>query len=667
MKTKYFIFAAIAAVGLVGCTNDDFVGNLSPNVVEETTVADNGIRFGGGFKAITRADKVGADAADLLNNEFVVLGMKGDGVVANMTKVFDNYSVIWAQNTAGTTESNTSDWEYVGKTNRYGLAGSQAIKYWDFSANYYDFAAFSTGKATIVADATGTATGAVSSGSVRASKITYSDASTGGYTLEGARDDLAKCYITDMKTVAKADYKKEVTMEFRSLASKVRIALYETVPGYSVENVHFYDNDATTTAVNATITNTIPTIFGSDNTAFYTSGKYTVTFPTIGIANNGKTDYNKAHVAITGNAGVSSQTFGTTLVYTSDKTDNEPDGSYLKRSSQDPSFAGTDPYYVTVLPNENGNVLELRVNYTLVSTDGTGEKITVHGAKAFVPALYTKWLPNYAYTYIFKISDNTNGLTDPSVTDQAGLFPITFDAVVLDPIDTNKEQTTITTVAMPSITTYQKGHIYNQSNEYKATASLTDSIYVQVMCGDPNNASAAVALRTDLNTKGSLYTVTGTTISEAAVMDALNIYVSSSTSEVVGRNGITLTKVTSDYAVADGSTTFGWIPAIDGNNTIVAANTAARFKASAGTYAFVYDATPTSAPASTYIYSAVHFDKGAAQPSDWTGNYWDNPNGTGSAVGTFDSSTFDATNGQTYYRRWEDHNKIYGVKVIKVQ
>ena len=273
-----------------------------------------------------------------------------------------------------------------------------------------------------------------------------------------------------------------------------------------------------------------------------------------------------------------------------------------------------------------------------------------------MPATYTKWFPNYAYTYLFKISDNTNGWTDPSGTDPAGLYPITFDAIVLDPIDATNEQTTITSVAMPSITTYQLGDLWNTSDEYAATASTTDSIYVQVMGGASN-------LKSDLNTKGKLYEVTGSTpISEATVMDALNIQVSNTSGTILGRNGLTLTPVTStDFQVSDGAATFGRVPRIDGNYTAVAANTAARFKATASKkYAFVYDAT-TGTPDASYIYSAVNFAAGADQPSDWTGNYWDNPNGTGSAITTFNNSA-----AQTLYRRWTDLNNVYAVKVIKV-
>ena len=83
-------------------------------------------------------------------------------------------------------------------------------------------------------------------------------------------------------------------------------------------------------------------------------------------------------------------------------------------------------------------------------------------------------MPNYAYTYIFKISDNTNGWTG-TASEPSGLFPITFDAVVAEATDANAEQTTVTTVATPAITTYQQGHT-SGTNEYSKTTKGKDNV-----------------------------------------------------------------------------------------------------------------------------------------------------------------------------------------------
>ncbi|MCR5780365.1 MAG: hypothetical protein K6G70_07480 [Bacteroidaceae bacterium] len=675
---KKILFLAAAVTLMASCADESFIGDATPGTVEG--VNDGSIQFGSGFKAMTRADQVGADAADLLGNKFYVHGVKGDGTGTGQTDVFKTYSVEWTANTAGTTASNTSDWEYVSKTHDFGSTTgitSQTIKYWDFSTTAYDFCAYSIGKGNTLISS-----GTPGDNQILATAISYANATTGAYTLTGNRNELAKCYITDMKTVAKANYQKEVELEFRSLASKIRMAIYETVPGYSVQNVQFYENDTDPLKVSGTgsgqLNNANATLFGAD--AFYSKGTYTVTFPNIGSAKapggtSPTSDYNKAHVGITGSAAVSTQSFST-LNYTSSK---------LGVTSTAATFAGTTPYYQTVLPNETGVVLEMRVNYDLVSEDGnTSDVIHIHGAKAFVPATYTKWMPNYAYTYIFKISDNTNGWTSTTTTDPAGLYPITFDAVVLNPIETTSEQTTITTVATPSITTYQKGHLFTDGPEYSASKG---KVYAQVYL-----ESADPKLRNDLDANSKLYTVAKGTgcaveISEATVLDALNIS---------GRNKLELTEVTSTAV----STSIEQIPGENGNPITVGAKTAAELTVSAGTYAFVYDtktysplylsespagfptgyytnatctteATGTWSSSTTYyakdsyIYSAVVFtETDTSAPADWSGNYWDNPDGTGSAVDTYVAPATGKT--KTYYRRYKVDHKVYGVKVIKV-
>ena len=682
---KKYLFLAAALAAMVSCSDNSFVGENGPNALGSE---DGAIAFGSSFKAVTRGDTYGASAADLLGNKFIVAGVKGDGTGTGQSDVFKSYTVDWTSNTAGTTSSNTSDWEYVGKTNYFGLAGAQSVKFWDYSTTAYDFAAYSVGKGnTLTAKTTSdiSTADAPADGVIYATSIDYGNAGTAAYKLRGALADLAECYITDMTTVTKANYGKEVQLNFRSLASKVRIALYETVPGYSVKEVNFYTSDGDDLKATGTgsgqLNNVDATLIGTD--AFYSGGVYTVTFPNIGSGKSGNSDYNKAHVAISGSSANDTQGFGT-LNYVAGEGALSVSSSYLARTSSAPSYAGTGTYYKAVLPNEAGKALELRVNYTLVSNDGSGEEIKIHGAKAFIPLTFTKWLPNYAYTYIFKISDNSNGWTSLLTSDPAGLYPITFDAVVLDSEESGK-QSTITTVATPSITTYQKGHDLTK-NEYSASSK----IYIQVYWN-----GATPALRADLDTKGKLYAVTNTLtstveISEASVMDALNLVESGTT----GRNGIILTDATTSASV---NATITAIPGEDGNNITVDTKTAAEFTPTATTtYAYVYDTdtwsgtkvhlttTPTdfttvyytdkgcttlctgTVPGGggdyyqrfSYIYTANVTD---AQPSDWNteGVWYKDPDG----VTPCKDTTWSAG---TYYKRYTVNGKIYGVKVIKI-
>lgn len=642
---KKYLFIAASALALASCSSEDFVGTEGGNVENG---ANKAIGFGGKLGKITRAnDHVGADAAKLLNNKFIVAGFKGEklenGIVEN--PVFDHYTVNWVENTAGTTTDNTSDWKYVGLDPQPGLAivtGKQTIKYWDFSTGQYDYIAFSSGEATIK---TGTEI-PTGDNEVKVTKVTPATATKakdGAYTIQGTAAALHKCYIADLvtaynpKETNKPEYQKEVQLSFRNLTSKVRVAFYETIPGYSVTDVEFYtngtDNNKVTNEKNANL-------FVSGEDKLYGGGTATVYFPTVGTKNLTNSDYNKAHVAIKGDNGYTAQSFGTlNYTHSDDKRlgEKEEDKKYLATTSASATFAGTTPNkYQIVLPNEAGATLTLRVNYTLVANDGSGETIKVYGAKAIVPAKFAEWKSNYAYTYVFKISDKTNGKTDLTKGPE-GLYPITFDAVVADSEIGN--QTTITTVATPSITTYQKGHDITK-NEYSAA---TGNIYVMVEKSD--------ALANDLDTKAKLYTIKDTKtigISEATVHDALTIGASKNGTTTTGRNGIELTEATM-------TTTITTIPGVDGNNINVTAKTAASFEPAADTnYAFVYDTT-TDTPEGTAYYTAVTPAKG----TDISTGFYKDPDGQTAAEGTADGTT-------VYYQKITNTNKTYAIKVIKV-
>lgn len=509
---KKYLFFATALAALASCTSDDIVGDDSQQTLTTEQVP---ISFGSFTAAITRADHTGSDAAGLLGNNFVVYGFKGNGTTKET--VFDHYNVNWADNTANTTTSNTSDWEYVAQT-KHALASTaaQSIKYWDYATTQYDFIAWSKGTGTAVfvagdydkdANILVTAT----------TPATMTSSTDGAYTVKGKAENLAKFYIADLVTAyrdkdntndALGDYQKQVTIKFRALSAKVRVALYETVPGYSVKDVVFYtDGDHPATDGKAHLYTTGTDVFNEE-------GTFTVYYPTVGSGNKLETDYNKAHLEFT------AETSGTATVKdfgaldltntAQDKQIAEAEGKvYLGRASNEATYAGdnAEKHYTVVIPNETGAVLNLKVDYKLLSTDGSGEVINVTGATAQVPANFATWLSGYAYTYIFKISQNTNGVTNPSAG-PAGLYPITFDAIVTETEDGVQE--TITTVATPSITTYAKGAIVTGNDEY----TTGSNIYVVVNDGtlDSDNSK--------------LYTVTlesgaAQTINEASVANAL--------------------------------------------------------------------------------------------------------------------------------------------------
>lgn len=618
---KYFFFAA-ALVALASCSDEQFVGNNSPNTPDAIGDNNGAIVFNSGTNGTTRANHVGADAANLLNHNFVVEGIKTVG--SSVVEVFDNYNVNWTENTADKTLSNTANWEYVGQSILTGKTaiGAQTIKYWDYAAKQYDFWAYSLG-----------------GGSATVSSLAHDATLTSAaYTFTGSASDLSKVYISDLVTAYNPtvtglpEYQQQVNLTFRALVAKIRVGLYETIPGYSVKNVQFYP------AADGTAAGTVALYAAS--AVLPSSGTSTVYFPTVGSANKDKADYNKAHITFDG-AGTKSanQTYGT-LSYGEKEYYEKTGTEFLARNSAQPTWgveAGKSAGdYSIVLPNESGSVLTLKVDYTLESTDGSGEEITIHGATALVPAQYTQWKSNYAYTYIFKISDNTNGKTAVA-TGPEGLYPITFDAVVIDSEENTQE--TVTTVATPSITTYSVTSNVTTNNEYKTS----DVVYVTV---------TEDGTLLDMTGKATLYNVSKADATEAEVLDALNTYVSNTSGTYVGRNEITLTPVTDGVGLTETE-----IPLVDGNKiTGLTAGTVGKLKAfaSAGTYAFVYTKTAASSPEEKY--QEVTKTEGA----DVTGLY------------TYNSSTYTAASGTAvadtkYYTKYIENIGVYGVKVIKVQ
>lgn len=499
---KFFI-AAASALALASCSSDDFLGEIQGN---EQNGATSAINFGGDTGKITRATTEGNAAAELLENNFVVVGFKGikTNEANNEVYAFDHYNVNFGIGTANSTESNRAGWEYVNqKMEVKGIDASlaqsgatqQTIKYWDHSCKSYDFIAFSMGKGSASKYATPTA-------------VNKADLKNAAYTLTGDVNTLSECYISDMKTVEEKDYGKTVSMSFRHPASKVRMALFETVPGYVISDVKFYD-----------ATNTTPTTDGTLIGTFNNSGTLTVYFPTTGIVNKDNKDYNKAHVKFTAStaagetATLSSKGFGAVKYGNQDEGTILEGNKYLSQNAAKPSYCGDG--YQNVLPSEGAaSAITLRIDYKLTSVDGSKETINVKGATATVPAEYTEWKSGFAYTYIFKISQDTNGSTGGSST---GLTAISFDAVVVDD-EANGFQETITTVSDNSITTYgyKDNKVTTGGNEYADGSDIYATVYVP--------AAGETAAKTDAPQK--LYTVTleadaTQTINEASVANAL--------------------------------------------------------------------------------------------------------------------------------------------------
>lgn len=442
---KYLIFAA-SALALASCSSDDFLGENPGNVQNATTA----INFGGDAGKITRATSNEGDDHVKLDNQFKVYGVKKTN--EKFVTVFKDYSVWYDENL---TTSNTNKWEYVGKKN-------QTIKYWDYSATEYRFVAGSPIAAfsfKVPSDGT--------TKNIESATITGLGGHIEANTTETA-NTFNPVYVAEPKVVAKADYKNTVQFNFVRQQSMVRVGFYETIPGYSITNIKFYEADGTSaTSNNVILTSTTDGYFvgGKDVSGTVT---YDWTAPSYTFKYTENKNLKKSKNWYAGKL--------TTLPTTSlPTTSSESNVALLYGTDKD--MSATTGYF-TVLPTQvtTASPILIKCDYELTSDDGSGETINVTGATAAIPAAFSKWEANTRYTYLFKISDNTNGTTGKPTNpdDPAGLYPITFDAVVQD-----VEQGTTTTVATPSITTYQEGSVVGNTIEYKTDKPIYATVYDQ--------------------------------------------------------------------------------------------------------------------------------------------------------------------------------------------
>ena len=573
---KYLLFAT-AALALASCTNESYLGTAEELA---TTKGEQPISFGFDVPTPTRAE--GAAAATKLNNQFIVWGEKSevatgdahtadDGTTNTHQLVFPNYKVTYGTNTAYTSTSNTKDWEYVGLSytadadaDNVKMGGTkvttdvQTIKYWDYNATSYTFTAVSAKPTDISSD------------KVIINKLTSgTDVYEKGYEVDVTADaDLNSLYFADRVYIEKTStydrtqpnkYGGNVTFTFRNGQSQVRVGMYETIPGYEVKVTKFYyvDNANPTfpTMATASDDNFVANV---PNTATGVAGKFTVKYYEKNSTNDAAGISNHPTITFVPTTSTDTKTYITL-------GDQITAATKLGETSTAPTFDSDDTDgdlvndFTTFFPQETNNKnLKLKIDYTLKNTV-TGETIDISGKTAEIPAQYLQWKPNFKYTYLFKITDDD-------------LYPITFDAVVVEAENGNVEY--ITTVTEPSITTYAKGSAVTTNGEYAAS----EKVYAVVEDG------SSLATLSASNMK--LYTVTTTDatnfpITEASVAEAIAEYPCLNAAEqtaakikftessfnygktVVAEDGSTVTMDASNNVVADFTTAASTVYAIE--------------------------------------------------------------------------------------------------------
>ena len=354
-----------------------------------------------------------------------------------------NGKSMWAYEMLG-----SSEYDYTGTEGYYKQSqteymsnnANQYLRFWDHSSastNFYAYAPYvndNTLSNRVTFD-NNTKIMTFPNGSMKAG---YNDASQFEYMYAGV-------------SVPQSKYREDVKLNFKRMSSRIRVKFWEDIPGYQIKIISLYGATSTYTGdIYATPVTGATTVLGNKTT--YTTGKYAikaeasvnftnVTAPSLRITPD---DASKSGTSLRFDAPA-----GAAFTYPDPATGAAITGKIGEKRSEASSSATV--YYG--IPAVTGSYdvpgFIFHVSYELTST--TGEKITVRNAKVYVPKENCQWKSNYSYTYIFKITKNSNGSTDNTIppTDpdndttidkgEIALFPIVFDGCTVEDYETEIE------------------------------------------------------------------------------------------------------------------------------------------------------------------------------------------------------------------------------------
>ena len=436
---KKQVFFAVAAMALASCSSDGLVNNSAAD--QEAPIA-----FGVEKKNITR----GANFETLERYNFGVWAYKykEDAVTQ---QVMGNYlvgycnettkkgyehsgSTTWNQS-AGDLDDYKSPWFYENLGNKeYTYNGdegyykadqsaymsaneNQYLRYWDLAYTNTNFYAYAPYKASGVRYENGTI-------------IVDNGAQTAGYSDNSKTEFLYAGYK------ALNSDKKDVLLQFYHLGAKVNLQFYEDIPGYKVQ---LLDVTTSGTGIQAT-----PAFYDESQKKNVLDNYYTTCGATIKYNENMVPTAAVSHINDAANKSNKNLKF--------DLPSNTEIPQAGASTPQDYAKSPTT-YYAVAQPTTSEVGFTFHVSYKLIAEDN-GEEITVHDARVYVPAksvsgetttYIAAWQPNTAYTYTFKITNNSTGSTstttpnieDPTIPTEKALYPIVFDGATVEVYSTS--------------------------------------------------------------------------------------------------------------------------------------------------------------------------------------------------------------------------------------
>ena len=533
----------LACAALTACTNDI---DLGPNK-EQIETLSNAIGFQMAKKNMTTTK--GTEALNKAGHyNFGVWGYKAHTGVGEPL-IMENYLVGYMDGTdkkgyymtsdkqttlgdASNSKDGESQWEYekLGST-EYGYTGTegyykqsqmeymsnnanQYLRFWDHSSastNFYAYAPYVNGANTVSFDNTSKKM-TFPNGSMKAG---YNDASKFEYMYAGVN-------------VPVANYRKDVQLKFKRMSSRIRVKFWEDIPGYQIKIISLYDATSTWNGdVYATPVTGVASTTGTTTT--YTPGKYAVKAEAeVDFSNiaDPLLEISPDDASKSGNSLKFEAPAGTDFTY---PTAGTPETSRkIGEERNKASLSATVYYGIPAYGSYEVPGFIFHVSYELTST--TGEKITVRNAKVYVPKENCQWKPNYSYTYIFKITKNSNGSTgtvsptdpdnDNTIDNELALFPIVFDGCTVEDYETEIEndytisdpKAPVYTLSLENSSVAKNGvitgtaiSVSNSSGSVTTTPASSSSITVESVSG---SGVTGITVTVDSNTTNNVTVTT---------------------------------------------------------------------------------------------------------------------------------------------------------------
>lgn len=525
---KKCLYLALAAITFAACTNDadySLSGQGNPenaigfqvmgrNTITRATSLNQAGHYNFGVFAYKSTDEVNNVMDNYLVGYMDAVNKKGYYMTGDaQTTEGDQDGVLNGQSRWAYEMLGNKEYDYLGtdgyytKDQTYFMSNveKQYLRYWDKSANFTNFYAY----APYVNHAEA------------AKQVTYDNSSQvmtfpAGSIVAGYDDPSQYEYMYSASQVGSADYGKDVALNFKRINAKVRIKFWEDINGYSVRILDLSSADHY---------NGVYAAPSKKDGNTYTKGKYvksigaTVKFSAAGSSNNPKPINNNPNVSL-----------NTPSAYNDVATDmlqfKAPADAAIGTTRP---LASASPTVYYAIPKDANTGAEYDCGFTFhvtyELTSNTGERIVVKDATVHVPANYCNWASNTSYTYVFRITKNSNGTTgnpgtidptDPVQKTEDAFYPIVFDNCTITDYVQNDSDWDITDDASTTLYSVVLGTTSVNSN---------------------NGASVDVTLKmkdgTVISSPAGTWSVTGPTSAGAlsVVNGSISVYVGQATGE----------------------------------------------------------------------------------------------------------------------------------------